>query len=84
MCICTDSRCPETFNTLALLGAEFILIWCNTLLEFQEINQFVSMQNLLCLQGVAYQNSRWINSVTKAGLEEGVEKLGESTILFTY
>jgi len=42
------------------------------------------MHNLLCLQGGAYKNSHWINSVTKAGLEEGVEKLGESTILFTY
>jgi len=42
------------------------------------------MHSLLCLQGGAYQqNSQWINSVTKAGLE-GVEKLGESTILFTY
>ena len=42
------------------------------------------MHNLLCLQGGAYQNRHWINSVTKAGLEEGVEKHGESTILFTY
>jgi hypothetical protein len=41
------------------------------------------MHSLICLQGGAYQNSQWINSVTKAGLE-GVEKLGESTILFTY
>ena len=42
------------------------------------------MHSLLCLQGGAYQNSQWINSVTKAGIEEGVEKLEESTILFTY
>jgi hypothetical protein len=42
------------------------------------------MSNLLCSQGGAYQNSHWIKSVSKAGLEEGVEIHGESTILFTY
>ena len=84
LCLCNDRRWPETFRTLALLGAEIILLGYNTPLEcpdFSDINQFVSMHNLLCLQAGAYQNSVWIVSAAKAGLEEGVKQLGESTII---
>ena len=84
MCICNDRRWPETFRTLALSGAEIILLGYNTPVhcpDFPDINQFVSMHNLLCLQAGAYQNSVWIVSVAKAGTEEGVVQLGESTII---
>ena len=84
LCLFNDRRWPETFRTLALLGAEIILLGYNTPLEcpdFSDINQFVSMHNLLCLQAGAYQNSVWIVSAAKAGLEEGVKQLGESTII---
>ncbi len=84
MCICNDRRWPETYRSLALRGAELILLGYNTpthIPEHPELDHLVGFHHQLCLQSGAYQNGCWVVAVAKAGTEEGVSQLGLTSIV---
>ena len=84
MCICNDRRWPETYRVLALGGAELILLGYNTpdhIPEHPELDRLVNFQHQLCMQAGAYQNGCWVVAVGKAGVEEGVNQIGLTSII---
>lgn len=84
MMICNDRRWPESYRVMGLQGVEMILCGYNTPIHYvpdpsQDILQ--GFHNSLVMQSGAYQNGTWVIGVAKAGLEEGVELLGQSVIV---
>ncbi|MCB1915679.1 MAG: N-carbamoyl-D-amino-acid hydrolase [Rhodocyclaceae bacterium] len=84
MAICNDRRWPETYRVMGLQDVEMVLIGYNTPVhnppapEHDDLSQF---HNQLVMQSGAYQNACWVVGVAKAGLEEGVEQIGNSIIV---
>jgi len=74
--ICQDRRYPESYRALALQGAELILIGYNT-----PISALALDLNELCLRSGAYANLCFVVGVAKAGVEDGVELIGGSSII---
>jgi predicted amidohydrolase len=74
--ICQDRRYPESYRALALAGAEIILIGYNT-----PISALALDLNDLCLRAGAYANACWVVGIAKAGVEDGVELIGGSSII---
>jgi N-carbamoylputrescine amidase len=74
--ICWDQWFPETARALALQGAEIILIGYNT-----PISALALDLNDLCLRAGAYANACWVVGVAKAGVEDGVELIGGSSVI---
>ena len=84
MCICNDRRWPETYRVLALRGAEMILLGYNTPAHHPAnpgSDHLANFHNLLCMQAGAYQNAAWVVGVAKAGVEAGVDQIGQSCII---
>ncbi len=84
MCICNDRRWAEAYRVLALRGAEMILLGYNTpdhIPEHPELDPLVAFHNRLSMQAGAYQNGCWVVGVAKAGVEEGVSQLGQTSII---
>ncbi|WP_029007781.1 N-carbamoyl-D-amino-acid hydrolase [Azospirillum halopraeferens] len=84
MCLCNDRRWPETYRTMALQGAELVLLGYNTPLHYPPVPQHDHLQgfhNHLVMQAGAYQNGTWVVGVAKAGREEGCDLLGQSCII---
>jgi predicted amidohydrolase len=84
MCICNDRRWPETYRSLALNGADLVLLGYNTpaqLPDWPDQNELRVFHHLVCMQAGAYQNGVWIVAAAKAGVEEGVPLLGHSAII---
>ncbi|MFM7263319.1 MAG: N-carbamoyl-D-amino-acid hydrolase [Acidimicrobiales bacterium] len=84
MMICNDRRWPETYRVMGLRGVEMILCGYNTPIHYvpdpsQDILQ--GFHNALVMQSGAYQNGTWVVGVAKAGVEEGVDSLGQSMIV---
>jgi predicted amidohydrolase len=84
MMICNDRRWPETYRVMGLQGVELILCGYNTPIHYvpdpsQDILQ--GFHNALVMQAGAYQNGTWVVGVAKAGVEEGVDSLGQSCII---
>lgn len=84
MMICNDRRWPESYRVMGLQGVEMILCGYNTPIHYvpdpsQDILQ--GFHNSLVMQSGAYQNGTWVIGVAKAGLEEGIELLGQSVIV---
>ena len=84
MMICNDRRWPETYRVMGLQGVELILCGYNTPIHYvpdpsQDILQ--GFHNALVMQSGAYQNGTWVVGVAKAGVEEGVDSLGQSCIV---
>jgi len=84
MMICNDRRWPETYRVMGLQGVELILCGYNTPIHYipdpsQDILQ--GFHNALVMQSGAYQNGTWVVGVAKAGIEEGVDSLGQSMIV---
>ncbi len=84
MMICNDRRWPETYRVMGLQGVELILCGYNTPIHYppdpsQDILQ--GFHNGLVMQAGAYQNGTWVVGVAKAGVEEGVDALGQSCII---
>jgi len=84
MMICNDRRWPETYRVMGLQGVEVILCGYNTPIHYvpdpsQDILQ--GFHNALVMQSGAYQNGTWVVGVAKAGVEEGVDSLGQSMIV---
>lgn len=84
MCICNDRRWAEVYRVLALRGAELVLAGYNTpghIPEYPELDHLQNFQNQLSMQAGAYQNGCWVVGVAKAGVEEGVSQIGQSSII---
>lgn len=84
MMICNDRRWPESYRTMALQGAEMILIGYNTPMHNPAnpaSDHLAGFHNHLCMQAGAYQNACWVVGVAKAGREEGVMQIGQSCII---
>jgi predicted amidohydrolase len=84
MMICNDRRWPESYRVMGLQGVELILCGYNTPIHYdpdpsQDILQ--GFHNALVMQSGAYQNGTWVVGVAKAGIEEGVDALGQSCII---
>lgn len=84
MMICNDRRWPESYREMGLQGVEMILCGYNTPIHYvpdpsQDILQ--GFHNSLVMQSGAYQNGTWVVGVAKAGVEEGVDSLGQSCII---
>jgi predicted amidohydrolase len=84
MMICNDRRWPESYREMGLQGVELILCGYNTPIHYvpdpsQDILQ--GFHNSLVMQSGAYQNGTWVVGVAKAGIEEGVDSLGQSCII---
>jgi predicted amidohydrolase len=84
MLICNDRRWPESWRVLGLQGVELAMLGYNTPVhnpntpETDDLNNF---HNRLSMQAGAYQNGTWAVGVAKAGLEEGVDQIGQSCIV---
>jgi N-carbamoyl-D-amino-acid hydrolase len=84
MAICNDRRWPETYRVMGLQGVEMVLIGYNTPVhnppapEHDDLSLF---HNRLVMQAGAYQNGTWVIGVAKAGIEEGVDQIGGSSII---
>jgi predicted amidohydrolase len=85
MAVCNDRRWPETYRVMGLQGVEMVLIGYNTpssnpekKAETLEKRMF---HNRLAAQAGAYQNSTWVVSVAKAGIEDGHPLIGGSLIV---
>jgi predicted amidohydrolase len=74
--ICQDRRFPESYRSLALLGAEIALIGYNT-----PISPLALDLNELVMRAGAYQNLLFVVGVAKAGLEDGVEFIAGSCVI---
>lgn len=84
MCICNDRRWAETYRVLSLGGAELVLLGYNTpdtIPEYPELNHMVNFHNRLSMQAGAYSNGCWVVGVAKAGVEEGVSQIGQTSII---
>lgn len=84
ICICNDRRWPETYRVLGLQGVEMILLGYNTPVHHPgnpDSDHLTGFHNLLCMQAGAYQNATWVVGVAKAGVEEGVNQIGQSCII---
>jgi len=84
MMICNDRRWPESYREMGLQGVEMILCGYNTPIHYvpdpsQDILQ--GFHNSLVMQAGAYQNGTWVIGVAKGGVEEGVDSLGQSSIV---
>jgi N-carbamoyl-D-amino-acid hydrolase len=84
MMICNDRRWPESYRVMGLQGVELILCGYNTPIHYvpdpsQDILQ--GFHNALVMQSGAYQNGTWVVGIAKAGVEEGVDSLGQSMIV---
>ena len=84
MMTCNDRRWPESYRVMGLQGVELILCGYNTPIHYapdpsQDILQ--GFHNGLVMQSGAYQNGTWVVGVAKAGIEEGVDALGQSCII---
>lgn len=84
MCLCNDRRWPETFRVLGLRGAELIMLGYNTPQHYPQAPEHDHLQdfhNHLSMQAGAYANGAWVIGTAKAGLEEGCELIGGSSII---
>ncbi|MGJ4891839.1 N-carbamoyl-D-amino-acid hydrolase [Bradyrhizobium sp. HKCCYLRH3099] len=85
MAICNDRRWPETYRVMGLQDVELVLIGYNTpsvnSLKSAEGLQQRLFHNRLSAQAGAYQNSCWVVSVAKAGLEDSHHLIGGSLIV---
>jgi predicted amidohydrolase len=84
MSICNDRRWPESYRVMGLKGVELILIGYNTVTHvpmMREVDHLQSFHNLLSLQSNAYFNGTWVVACGRAGVEDGIDQLGQSAII---
>ena len=84
MMICNDRRWPESYRVMGLQGVELIVLGYNTPVHnpaMPETDDLGNFHNHLSMQSGAYQNGAWVVGVAKAGIEEGVDQIGQSCII---
>ena len=81
MMICNDRRWPEAYRIMGLQGVELILLGYNTPVHnpaMPQTDDLGNFHNQLVMQAGAYQNGSFVVGVAKAGVEEGVDQIGQS------
>lgn len=84
MCICNDRRWPETHRVMGLQAVDIIMVGYNTPSGYGRRGEPVHLpafHNQLSVQAAAYQNTCWIASAGKAGVEENIHMIGGSCIV---
>jgi predicted amidohydrolase len=84
MMICNDRRWPEAYRVMGLQGVEMILLGYNTPVHnpaMPQTDDLGNFHNHLVMQAGAYQNGSFVVGVAKAGVEEGVDQIGQSCII---
>jgi len=84
MAICNDRRWPETYRVMGLQGVEMVVLGYNTPVHnppSPEHDNLAHFHNALVMQAGAYQNSCFVVGVAKAGDEDGVRQIGNSSIV---
>jgi predicted amidohydrolase len=84
MMICNDRRWPEAYRVMGLQGVELIMLGYNTPSshpKMPETDQLNNFHNRLVMQAGAYQNGTFVVGVAKAGVEEGVDQIGQSCVI---
>jgi predicted amidohydrolase len=84
LAICNDRRWPETWRVMGLQGVELVMLGYNTPVHnpaMPETDDLGNFHNRLSMQAGAYQNGTWAVGVAKAGVEEGVDQIGQSCIV---
>ena len=84
MMICNDRRWPESYRVMGLQGVEMILLGYNTPVHnpaMPETDDLGNFHNHLVMQSGAYQNGTFVVAAAKAGVEEGVDQIGQSCII---
>jgi len=84
MAICNDRRWPETYRVMGLQGVEMVVLGYNTPVHnppSPEHDNLAHFHNALVMQAGAYQNSCFVVGVAKAGDEDGVRQIGNSSII---
>lgn len=84
MCLCNDRRWPEVYRSLALQGAELVVLGYNTpdfVPGWQEEPHAKMFTHLLSLQAGAYQNSVFVGAAAKSGFEDGHHMIGGSAVV---
>ena len=82
--ICNDRRWPESYRVMGLQGVEMILLGYNTPYHnppSPDQDRLGYFHNQLVMQAGAYQNGTWVVGVAKAGVEEGCELIGGTSII---
>ncbi len=81
MMICNDRRWPEAYRVMGLQGVELIVLGYNTPVHnpaMPETDDLGNFHNQLVMSAGAYQNGCFVIGVAKAGVEEGVDQIGQS------
>ena len=81
MMICNDRRWPEAYRVMGLQGVELIVLGYNTPVHnpaMPETDDLGNFHNQLVMAAGAYQNGCFVVGVAKAGIEEGVDQIGQS------
>lgn len=84
MGLCNDRRWAETYRVLALEGADLAIFGYNTPAQnhnHDEPPHLKMFHNHLSIQAGAYQNSIWVASAAKSGVEDGQRLIGGSAIV---
>jgi predicted amidohydrolase len=84
MMICNDRRWPEAYRVMGLQGVELIVLGYNTEIhnpDMPEADHLANFHNHLVMQSGAYQNGCWVIGAAKAGVEEGVDQIGQSCVI---
>lgn len=84
MCICNDRRWPEAYRVMGLQGVELIVLGYNTPSHYpamSQVDHLARLHNHLSMQANAYFNGTWVVGVAKAGVEAGIDQIGDSCII---
>ena len=84
MMICNDRRWPEAWRVMGLQGVEVVVLGYNTPVHnpaMPQTDDLGNFHNHLVMQAGAYQNGTWVVAAAKAGVEEGVDQIGQSCII---
>ena len=83
MMICNDRRWPEAYRVMGLQGVELIVLGYNTPVHnpaMPETDDLGNFHNHIVMSAGAYQNGTFVAAAAKAGVEEGVDQIGQSSI----
>lgn len=84
MMVCNDRRWPEAYRVMGLQGVELIVLGYNTPVHnpaMPQTDDLGNFHNHLVMQAGAYQNGSFVAAAAKAGVEEGVDQIGQSCII---
>ena len=84
MMVCNDRRWPEAYRVMGLQGVELVVLGYNTPVHnpaMPQTDDLGNFHNQLVMQAGAYQNGTFVAGVAKAGVEEGVDQIGQSCVI---